>query len=575
MRFSPLLLLALFATPAVAESPPETTIFGANLASHMASRFHDLDAMVDYTKVALKQDPTNGMLAERLFSADVLKGDLASAEGLAPLVIKANSQQRTARLVLGLKDFRDHRYADARLHFNEAAYTPFGILTSTLLNAWSYAGENSLNAALKELDKLDSQPGFNNYKAFHTALIADFMGSQMRADAAYKSAYELAPGSLRVVQAYGNYLERQGHKDDAEKIYRTYLAADNGNILITKQLNDLAAAPKPQPFVATPNAAAGEILFSVASAMSSEETSEASVTFAQLALPLTADHDFVLATLAGAQNNMKDIEASTASYDQISKTSPLRDFADMQIGVNQLILDHKPEAIDKLKQLVLRSPNDIDANVTLGGAYRSNEQYTEAADSYDKAIALMKGTEANGWRVYYDRGITYDHLKQYDKSEADFRKALELSKPDPKDDSQVLNYLGYSMIDRGVNLDEALGMVKKAVSLKPNDGYITDSLGWAYFVLKNYTDATAYCERAVDLIPSDPTIAEHLGDVYWRGGRELEARFQWQHALDNHPDAADVPRISTKLKDGLAVEIVAKPADAPAPADPAKKPDNG
>ena len=210
MRFSPLLLLALFATPAVAESPPETTIFGANLASHMASRFHDLDAMVDYTKVALKQDPTNGMLAERLFSADVLKGDLASAEGLAPLVIKANSQQRTARLVLGLKDFRDHRFADARLNFNEAAYTPFGILTSTLLNAWSYAGENSLNAALKELDKLDSQPGFNNYKAFHTALIADFMGSKMRADAAYKSAYELAPGSLRVVQAYGNYLERQG-----------------------------------------------------------------------------------------------------------------------------------------------------------------------------------------------------------------------------------------------------------------------------------------------------------------------------------------------------------------------------
>ncbi len=571
MRLSPLLLLALFATPAVAESPPETTIFGANLASHMASRFHDLDAMVDYTKVALKQDPTNGMLAERLFSADVLKGDLASAEGLAPLVIKANSQQRTARLVLGLKDFRDHRYADARAQFNEAAYTPFGILTSTLLNAWSYAGENSLNAALKELDKLDSQPGFNNYKAFHTALIADFMGSKMRADAAYKSAYELAPGSLRVVQAYGNYLERQGHKDDAEKIYRTYLAADNGNILITKQLDDLAAAPKPQPFVATPNAAAGEILFSVASAMSSEETSEASVTFAQLALPLTADRDFVLATLAGAQNNMKDIEASSASYDQISKTSPLRDFADMQIGVNQLILDHKPEAIDKLKQLVLHSPNDVDANVTLGGAYRSNEQYTEAADSYDKAIALMKGTEANGWRVYYDRGIAYDHLKQYDKSQADFRKALELSKDDP----QVLNYLGYSMIDRGINLDEALAMVKKAVSLKPNDGYITDSLGWAYFVLKNYTDATAYCERAVDLIPSDPTIAEHLGDVYWRGGRELEARFQWQHALDNHPDAADVPRITAKLKNGLPPDLAAKPADAPTTLDPAKKPDNG
>ena len=571
MRFSPLLLLALFATPALAESPPETTLFGANLDSHMASSFRDLDGMVDFTKLALKQDPSNGMLAERLFSADVLKGDLESAEGVAPLVIKTNSQQRTARLVLGLKDFRDHRYADARAQFNEAAYTPFGILASTLLDAWSYAGEDSLNAALKELDKLDSQPGFNNYKAFHTALIADFMGNKVRADAAYKSAYQLAPGSLRVVQAYGNYLERQGNKADAEKIYRAYLTADNGNVMITQQLKDLATAPKPQPFVATPNAAAGEILFSISSAMSSEETGEAAVIFAQLALPLTSDRDFVLATLAGAQNNMKDIEASTASYEQISKTSPLRDFADMQIAVNQLILDHKPEAIDKLKQLVLRSPNDIDANVTLGGAYRSNEQFTEAADSYDKAITLMSGNEANAWHVYYDRGITYDHLKQYDKSEADFRKALALSKDDP----QVLNYLGYSMIDRGINLDEALSMVKKAVSLKPNDGYITDSLGWAYFVLKNYTDAATYCERAVDLIPSDPIIAEHLGDVYWRGGRELEARFQWQHALDNHPDDADVPRITAKLKDGLPPDLAAKPADAPTTIDPAKKPDNG
>jgi tetratricopeptide (TPR) repeat protein len=134
------------------------------------------------------------------------------------------------------------------------------------------------------------------------------------------------------------------------------------------------------------------------------------------------------------------------------------------------------------------------------------------------------------------------------------------------------------MIDRGVNLDEAIGMVKKAVALKPNDGYITDSLGWAYYVLRDYDQAVTYCERAVDLIPSDPIIADHLGDVYWKVGRTLEARFQWQHALDNHPDEVDIPRIQAKLKDGLPDADPAKPADnaAPAPTTPdATKPTNG
>ncbi len=569
MKFRTLLLLCLFATPALAEAPPNTNGFGAYLASHMASRFRDLNGMVDYTRAALKQDPNNGLLAERLFSAQVLKGDIPQAEGLAAQVIKTNSQQRIARLVLGLKDFRNRRFSDARGHFNEAAYTPFGTLTSALLSAWTYGAENNLNAALKELEKLDNQPGFNNYKAFHTALITDFMGNNVRADAAYRRAYDMAPESLRVVQGYGNYLERQGKKPEAEKVYRAYLAKDANNVLIGRQLENLNSAPKPQPFVPSPIAGAGEVLFSVASAMNGQETGETAVTFAQLALPLTADRDFVLATLAGAQSAMQNVEASSSSYALISKNSALRNYAEMEIAVNQLRLGHKAEAVDGLKTLVQRVPTDVDALVTLGGVYRSNEQFKEAAESYDKALSLMKGNEPNYWRVLYDRGISLDRQKLYEKSEVDFRKALQLSKDDP----QVLNYLGYSMIDRGVNLDEALGMVKKAVSLKPNDGYITDSLGWAYFVLKNYSDASTYLERAVDLIPSDPTIADHLGDVYWRSGREIEARFQWQHALDNHPEKSEISRLQDKLKDGLPPEMAAKPADAPVV--PEKKPDNG
>jgi Flp pilus assembly protein TadD len=244
---------------------------------------------------------------------------------------------------------------------------------------------------------------------------------------------------------------------------------------------------------------------------------------------------------------LRQFDAAIAAFEQVPNDSVLRDYADIQVAVSLEQLDKDNDAVARLNALIARNPKSSDAYITLGSYYRRNNKDAEAVDAYTKALDLMAENRPNTWRVIYERASSLDRLKKYDQAEADFRKALKLSHDDP----EVLNYLGYSMIDRGVNLDEALAMVKKAVNLKPNDGYITDSLGWAYYTMRNYADATSWCEHAVDLKPSDPILNEHLGDVYWRVGRELEARFQWQHALDDHPDDADIPRIQAKLKDGL------------------------
>jgi tetratricopeptide (TPR) repeat protein len=571
MRFCGISLVSLgllVSVPALADVPEANSLSGNYLASRTASHLMDLDASAQYTSAALKQDHNNGVLTERLFQAEVMQGDFTKAEPLAAQVVKFNSQQRIARLVLGLKEFRARRYAQARDNFNEAAYTPIGTLTSALLSSWAYAGEGSLNAALHELDKLDGQDAFANYKAFHAALIADYLGSSVRAEAAYKKAYGLAPTSLRIVQAYGNFLERNGRKADAEKVYHSYLADGQRDVLVQKQLADMQTAAKPPVFVASPAAGAGEVLFSVASALNSDQSADAALVYSQLALAFSADRPVVLTTLGAVQTGLKLYDQANVSFDQVPKDSVLRDYADTQIALNFQRLDQKPEAISKLEAVVAKDSKNSDALVTLAGVYRANDDLSKAADWYGQALALLPENDANTWRVYYDRGIVYDRLKQYDKSEPDFRKALALSKDDPS----VLNYLGYSMIDRGVHLDEALAMVKKAVSLKPNDGFITDSLGWAYFILRDYDQAVTYCERAVDLVPSDPIIAEHLGDVYWKAGRRLEAQFQWQHAKDNHPEKEDLARIESKLKDGIPDVVEAKPAETttPAPADPAK-----
>jgi Flp pilus assembly protein TadD len=165
--------------------------------------------------------------------------------------------------------------------------------------------------------------------------------------------------------------------------------------------------------------------------------------------------------------------------------------------------------------------------------------------------------------LFYFRGIAYERAGIWDKAEADFRKSLALS----PDQANVLNSLGYSMIEKRINIPEAMDMIRKAVELKPNDGYIVDSLGWAHYHMGEYEEATKHMERAVELRPEDPIINDHLGDAYWRAGRRLEAKFQWQHARDNKPEPADLAKIEKKLKEGLP-DIV--PTPTATQTDPAK-----
>ena len=534
----------------------ETSFSGNYLAGRTAGRVRDSNAAAVYLNAALKQEPSNPILIERLFQAELAMGDLAKAEVLAPGVIANNSQQRMARIVLGLKEFRNRRYAEARAQFSESAYTPAGELTAALLSAWSYAGEGSLDLALKELNKLDEQVAFAGYRAVHSAMIADYLNSSMRADTAYKKAYELTGNSLRVVQAYANFLQRSDHNDVAQKIYQKFLSGGQRAALIESSLADLKSGRKPAAFITTPAQGVAEVLFSVAAAMNGDQSADAALMYAQLALAFNPDEAVMRSMVGDIYSDMKASQSAIAAYDRVPATSPLRNYADTQIAMNLQSDDKAKEAIEKLQYVVAKDPKNIDALVDLGGLYRISKELQKAVDMYTRVLALQ-AEDKTQWRIYYYRGMSYDQMKDHEKSESDFRKALSLSKDEPS----VLNYLGYSMIDRGVKLDEAIAMVKKAADLKPNDGYIIDSLGWAYYTMGDFDQAVSYLERAVDLNAADPTIAQHLGDAYWRVGRKLEAQFQWQHAKDNHPEPEDVGQIEARLRDGLVEPPKVKPAE--------------
>jgi tetratricopeptide (TPR) repeat protein len=533
-----------------------SSLSGSYLAGRFAGKQRDMDAAGQYFQQALRDDPNNAVLIERVFVFDLSEGKIPSAEDYAERVLSFNSQHRMARFVLGLRDVKVKRYVRARDNFKKAAYTPIGELTSALLTAWTYAAQGNQAAAFNALDKLDQNESLANFKSYHGALIADFLGTPLRAETFYKKAYAEAGNSLRVVQAYGNYLERQGRKDEARKIYEQFLTTAEKNPLVHQALDNLDKGAKPDAFIKTPQAGMSEALFSVASALSDDQGLDVALAYAQLALSIEGDRDINLTLLGDIYESMSNYQRSIDAYDEIAKTSPLKANAELEVAVNLQRLDKKDEAKARLKALTQENPKDYDALVTLGNLYRNNEEFAPAAATYDAAIALLGQDERENWTVYYYRGISNERIKQWDKAEADFRKALQLEPDQP----MVLNYLGYSMIDKKINLNEAIAMVHKAVELKPNDGYIVDSLGWAHFRLGEYDDAVKELERAVELKPADPVIADHLGDAYWRVGRQLEARFQWQHAKDNKPEPDDLARIDKKIKDGLPDEPAVTPA---------------
>jgi tetratricopeptide (TPR) repeat protein len=199
-----------------------------------------------------------------------------------------------------------------------------------------------------------------------------------------------------------------------------------------------------------------------------------------------------------------------------------------------------------------------------GDLLRALDRWEEAEGAYDRALALSPEGSGTLWYLHFTRALTREAQGDWPGTEADLRRSLDLRPDSP----QVLNHLGYGLVERGESLDEALALLERAVSLRPDSGAIVDSLGWAFFKLGRHADAVEQLEAAVSLLPSDPVINDHLGDAYWMVGREREARFQWSRALSLAPEPKEAERIRTKLVHGLEASAQGPAETAALPEDP-------
>jgi tetratricopeptide (TPR) repeat protein len=366
---------------------------------------------------------------------------------------------------------------------------------------------------------------------------------------------------LRAAEAYAGYLGRLGRKDDALKAIARADELYAGRIQLDAVRKALEAGKPVAPLIETPQHGASEVLLNLGSALNRGGGESFVRLYLQLSLAVRPDSDSALIQLAGIEEQMENSELAISLYERVKPESPIYRVAQMQLGLNLADLERNDEAIVHLKRVLDADPSDMRGYLAIGGVYASDKKYREAADIYERAVAVIGEGTANDWNVFYQRGIAYERLKEWPKAEASFLRALELYPDHP----QVLNYLGYSWIDMNMKLEEGLALIQKAVDQRPSDGYIIDSLGWAHFRMGHYDDAVRELERAVGLMPSDPVLNDHLGDAYWRVGRKLEARFQWTHARDLEPEQDVMASVLNKLVNGLPDDKLPTVAEEPKP----------
>jgi len=567
------------AAPAVAASAQQQLLpdnaAGSYLAARHAGAERDAGAAAAYYLNVLKLDPRNPDLLGRSFLSTLTDGDVEGAGKLAERLLAVDHTDRIARLVIGIRELKQKHYAAARQDFAQSVRGPVTDLTATLLTGWAHYGEGDARAAVDAMDKLTGPDWYSIFKDLHAGLMLDLANNKKEAGKRFERTYKVDPTALRAVEAYGRFLSRTAGKDDALKVYQAFDKALPDHPLIKQEMKQVADGDKLPPLVDSPQAGAAEALYGLGASIGRRGGEDLALIYLQLALYLEPAHPLALLSLGDLYEDLKKPDLAIKAYERVPANSPLLRNAEIQMAVDLDSLDRSDEAKKRLDHVVAEHPKDTEAIVELGNIQRGRKQFADCADTYGKAVATLAKPEKSNWVMFYFRGICSERSHQWPAAEADMKKALELYPEQPL----VLNYLGYSWIDQGVHLDEGMDMIRRAVEQRPDDGYIVDSLGWAYFRIGNYDEAVKNLERAVELKPEDPTINDHLGDAYWRVGRLLEAHFQWSHAKDLKPEPEDLPKIEAKLKDGLPSDTSsaadADKANSAADADKAKKAGNG
>jgi tetratricopeptide (TPR) repeat protein len=537
------------------------SVSGAYLAGRQATSQNDFSNASTYFVKALARDRTNPELMEGAVSSLLALGEIQKAVPIAKAIEQLELRSQTASMVL-IADLVMNKNFDgviARADDNGG----IGPLVDTLVSAWAKLGQGKAAAAFEEFDVVAEQPGMSGFATYHKAMAFAVVGDFEGANNLFSSSNaDGASATRRGAMARAEVLSQLDRNADAVQSLR--LAFGDATDPELDALLEALEAGTMVPFTHATSASDGiaEVFYSLAGALRGEADADYTLLYARLAYSLRTDHIDALLLSAELLEELGQFDLAIDAYKKVPGTDTASHAAELGRAA-ALRSSGKPDAeIEVLAQIARRFPDMAIVHSTLGDALRNQDEFVDAVASYDRALELVPEGSRGRWFIHYARAIAHERLDNWEQAEADFRAALDLNTDHP----QVLNYLGYSMVEKQINLAEALDMIERAVAARPDSGFIVDSLGWVLYRLGRYDEAVAHMERAVELMAVDPVVNDHLGDVYWAVGRKREAEFQWSRALSfvdstEVDGEADPDRMRRKLEIGLDAVLLEEGAE--------------
>ena len=539
-------------TTAAAKSGEGTGLASALLAARHARTRSDTASATDYYAKALSLDPANTSLLQRSYSAAATGGKMAAAIAAAKRYYETEDQPLPlAGLLLATGHVSAKEYDQAWTYIDRIKSDSYLGFAMPMIRAWGQAARNTPDASLAELAPLQSTQGLGDLFHIMSGMLNEYVGRKEDALIHYDLlAANIERQPLSVIRLVAAGYQRLGKSDTAKQVVEKFNQGRGTGIGLRAIADSLLEAELYRKKI-TPAEGMAETYFAISQLLSQSPAnglSDVAVAFGQMAIYLNPDLPMGRWILGSTLSARQRFDESNALLSQIRKSDVTYLSSQMQIVDNYEGLGQRGDSLARLQAIAKDFPTVAEVQAAIGNLLRRDQKFAESVVAYDKALQLSTDAAAQDWTIYYGRGIALERTKQWVRAEADFKRALAIN-PDQPD---VLNYLGYSWIDRGENQNEARRLIELAYSKSTENGFIVDSLGWAMYLAGDYSGAVTYLEKAVELEPGDPTLNDHLGDAYWKIGRKNEARFQWRHALTMKPEDKEKTKIQAKIEQGLA-----------------------
>ena len=458
-----------------------------------------------------------------------------------------------ADLLLGIDFFLKKDYVNAEKYFERLNKISrynffFKDFIGNILISWSRLAQGNQKDSLAFLDKIPEP--YQDIKNIQGVFLKCYFDDKETRKSFEKLVRQDRQNFSRYNFFLVNYLLSKDKNIEAKKAIKEARKKHNSNLLLKQTESFLYENDKKiKNFFdcKNPKDSLSEFFYVMANLFSSEREYQLSNFYLKISIYLNNKFLTNRALLAENFFYQGKNDLSIDVYDSLKSVgSDYAWYAAKNIAQNLIITKGKKYSTKKIQAEfdLITNPN-FEHYYSLANFYKDNEYYEESIKYYSLALKNINKDHPLVPKILDRRGTSYERIGEWENAEKDLLKSLKIL----PDQAHVLNYLAYSWIDQGKNLDEGLEMIKRATELRKDDGYIIDSLGWAHYLKKNYSEAETFLQRAVELLPLDPVINDHYADVLWMQNKDIQARYFWNYILK-------LDDSEQKLKDSVKKKLI-------------------